>query len=332
MKMGKEGRAKEGKWRGGMSPIGYDYIDGELVINEFSAMQVRELFNMFNSGIPLRTIEKTFLEKGYKNQYGHVWHTEQMRRTLTNRVYIGLINHKDQWYQGNHEPIIDLETFEAAEKAIKDRQKVYGQRGLKTGINNRTTYLGGLLWCARCGARYCKASSGGRYGKYLYNYNCYSKNKKMRVMIKDPNCDNKTWRMEELDNIVIDEIRKLSTESIKKIKRKVNNGNAEIIKNKIRDLDNQISRFLDLYGLGKFSVEQLDAKVKPLEEQRKKLLIESNKLDSKPLTVEEAFKILGHTDEILERGDFNEIRGFITSLISRIDIDGENITIHWTFI
>ena len=47
MNMGREARAKEGKWVGvGNSPVGYDYIDGALQINEFEAVQIRELFEL----------------------------------------------------------------------------------------------------------------------------------------------------------------------------------------------------------------------------------------------------------------------------------------------
>ena len=50
MSMGKEARAKEGKWHGGATePIGYDYdpVTELLNVNEYEAMQVKELFELF---------------------------------------------------------------------------------------------------------------------------------------------------------------------------------------------------------------------------------------------------------------------------------------------
>ena len=35
----------------------------------------------------------------------------------------------------------------------------------------------------------------------------------MPKLIKDPNCKNKIWDMNELDNIIFDEIKKLSLDS-----------------------------------------------------------------------------------------------------------------------
>ena len=45
--MGRTERAKNGYWHGGgFTPFGYDYINGELIINEFQAMQVKEVYRI----------------------------------------------------------------------------------------------------------------------------------------------------------------------------------------------------------------------------------------------------------------------------------------------
>ena len=73
MSMGREGRAKKGKWRGGSNvPIGYDFIEGNLEPNEFEKMQIVEIFNLFLQGHQIETIERLFLEKGYAHKYGNL--------------------------------------------------------------------------------------------------------------------------------------------------------------------------------------------------------------------------------------------------------------------
>ncbi len=340
MTMGKDARAKEGKWKGGKCPIGYNFIDGELVVDEFTAMQVRELFQVFNDGMPLRTIERLFNEKGYKNQYGVNWSTRQMRRTLDCKIYIGLVKHKETWYKGTHEPIIDLETFEKAGEILHERQKKFKESGIKAGISNQSTYLGGLLHCSHCGGRYSKYTTGSRQSGLYHNYGCYSRHKKVKNMIKDPNCKNKYYRIDDLDDIILGEIKKLvldpsyihevkenqqvTDEDSKKIK---------IIRDQIKDIDSQISRFLDLYGIGRYTVKQLDEKIIPLEEQKNKLNVQLEALedDTESLSEEQTIEILNTFDEVIEKGDFDEIRDLITSLIKRIDIDNEDITIFWKF-
>ena len=341
MTMGKDARAKEGKWKGGKCPIGYKYVDGELVVDEFTAMQVKELFKVFTEGMPLRTIERVFNEKGYKNQYGKSWSPRQMRRTLDTKIYIGLIKHKDTWIQGTHEPIIDEETFELAGKVLHERQRVFAESGVKGGIANQSTYLGGLLHCTHCGGRYSKYRTGSSQSKIYCNYGCYSRHKKVKNMIKDPNCKNKSYRVEELDNIIIDEIKKLAIDPsyIHEIKTHHQQTDeiiqkTNIIQEKIADLENQISRFLDLYGKGRFTFEQLDKQIIPLEEQKNKLNEELESLadeETESMSEDEAIEIIESFEEALERGNFDEIRGIITSLINHIDIDNDDITIYWNF-
>jgi site-specific DNA recombinase len=159
-------------------------------------------------------------------------------------------------------------------------------------------------------------------------------------MIKDPNCKNKNWRMEELDEIVLNEIKKLAidpeylntlkesapvdTEAPDKIK---------VLQNEISNIDEQISRFMDLYGIGKFTIEQVSQKIDPLNEKRSSLEKELEKLNAErgAISDERVNEILSSFEDILERGDFNEIRLVIESLIYFIELDNDDVYIHWKF-
>ena len=334
--MGKDARAKEGKWKGGNAPIGYDYIDGELKINEFNAIQVKELFDLFTSGMPVRTIETLFAEKGYKTQYGSKWCTRQIRRTLACPVYIGKIKHRDTLIEGNHEPIIDFETFKSAQDILQSRQKTFADSGIKAGVLNQSTILGGLIWCAQCGARYGKSTSGTRKTGIYYNDTCYSKHKKVKAMIKNPSCKNKSWRIKDLDALVLGEIEKLALDEsyFEQITRKpAEDDKREVLQRQIDEIETQISRFLDLYGLGRISVKQLDDKILALEESRDKLKDTLGAIEShqKGLKKEKAMEIIKTFKQALKRANFDEIRGIVTALIDKIEIDGEDITIYWNF-
>lgn len=160
-------------------------------------------------------------------------------------------------------------------------------------------------------------------------------------MVKDPNCKNKFYRVAELDNIIFDEIRKLELEhdylhEIKDKHRSADDAHqkVKIISGKLNDIENQISRFLDLYGKGMFTITQLDEKIKPLDEQKKKLNAELDAIiiDEPNMTDADAISIVSSFSDALEKGDFKEIRGIVTSLINRIDIDNDEIKIHWNFV
>ena len=100
------------------------------------------------------------------------------------------------------------ETYASIELLELNKQR---RKDFNVSLGNKvqTTYLGGLLYCARCGGKYCKRISGNPQ-KRLYSYVCYSRHKKVKEMIKDPNCKNKIYRIDELDKIIFDEIRKLA--------------------------------------------------------------------------------------------------------------------------
>lgn len=347
MNMGKEARAKEGKWGGGSSePIGYDYnpADDLLHINEYEAMQVREGAELFLKGVPLRTISNLFDSKGYtyKGRSGkrHKWEPKRFKYVFSSKVYIGYIRYHGEWYKGDHEPLFSEETFEALQKLLNQRAETFAKH--KKKCEGHTTFLGGMIYCKQCGARYAKQS--GRKWKNneppLY-YVCYSRNKKVPKMIKDPNCKNKNWKMQELDNIVFDEVRKLATDPnyIPNAKREKelqsdNRDKIAVIRHEIEQLDEQISRFMDLYGIGKFTIDQVSNKVDPLNEQRLSLEKELEILTASPveLTPEEVIEIVESFGDILDRGDINEIRLTLETLIHRIELDEDKVYIHWKFV
>lgn len=345
--IGKEARAKEGKWGGGSSePIGYRYNVAKdlLEVDEYEAMQIREAIDLFLKGTPLRTIETMFLEKGYtfhgRSGKLNTWDPKRMRYVFANKTYLGYIKYHDQWYKAEHEPIIDEDTFNKVQALLEQRAEAYKQTGLKPGA--QSTYLGGLLRCAHCGAKYSKNTGNSRNGKPApVYYCCYSRSKKVKKMIKDPNCKNKNWKMHELDNIIFDEIKKLALDPdyIVKIKQdKKDRSNSEpnkidIIEKEIEKIDEQISRFMDLYGLGVFTIDQVSDKVTPLNEKKNALTHELEKLNAETgkLSEEDAIEIVNSFEDILEGGDFNEIRLVIESLIYYIELDNDDVYIHWKF-
>lgn len=340
MSMGREARAKLGKWHGGSTePIGYDYnIDKDLLeVNNYEAMQVRELYDLFLKGVPVRTIARDFFERGYRHKHG-IWDANTMKRVMRNKTNLGYIKHKDKWYKGDHVPLVDEETYNKAVELLDERSEAYKLTGIKAG--RQSTYLGGLVYCKQCGAKMSKTMGGtAKYGRLLY-YACYSRSKKVMKMIKDPNCKNKYWRIDQLDNVIFEEIKKLAldTDYISEIKKeKKENTDAptkiDIIEEEIHKLDEQISRFMDLYGIGKFTIEQVSEKVDPLNTQREALRKELAHLNvsAGKLTEEETIEIVKSFGDILDRGDFNEIRLVIESLISYIEVDNDDIFIHWKF-
>lgn len=342
MAMGREARVKSGKWKGARAPIGYDYDvnTGLLTVNEYEKMQILEAVDLFLNNTPLNKIETIFHEKGYRHKYGE-WNTRTLKRILGNKIYIGKVSYNGEWYDGLHEGIIPLDVHEKLQKLLKIRRENYERLGIKH--QQVTTYLGGMLRCKQCGAKYGKQSGSFKKdgGRHLY-YGCYSRIRKIRKMVKDLNCKNKIWKAEILEAAIFDEIKKLALDHSYIQELKDHNANTDdelsdkinIINTEIEKIDNQISRFMDLYGLGTFTIEQVSNKINPLTEQKKRLENElyNLQIDSEELTFEETINLVDSFEDIIERGNFDEIRLLLTSLISYIELDDEDIYIHWKFI
>lgn len=325
--IGKDSRAKEGKWHGGKwVPIGYDYENGDLVPNEYEAMQVREIADLFLKGTHVRTIERMMTEKGYRHKHGE-WDAKTIKRVLKNPVNIGMIKNRDKWHKGIHEPIIEQKTFDEIQKLMQDRREKYG------AARPHQSLLGGILYCKNCGARYARQSYNG-----IYYYMCYSRSKKMKKMIKDPTCKNRNFRMEELEGIVLSEIHKLAFEPghIEKVRenRPVSDMTEKIksITSEIAKIDTKISKMMDLYALGTIDLDVISEKVSGLNSTKTALTkeLETMKVPAPENVMTD--EQIRDTAALMEK-DFplEDKRNILQSLIYYVEIDGENILIHWRF-
>ena len=337
MAMGIEARAKEGKYNGSnYSAIGYDYIDGQLVINDFEAMQIRMIFDMYANGYSCNRITQHLNEKGYSHKYG-TWNRKTVLRVLERKTYCGIIEYKGNDYQGQHEPIISQELFDICQIKHKANKETYMEHMAGKNFNS---CLSGLLVCARCGANFSKNTKHTNYkgvSKPYYYYVCNSKIKKNPSTIKDPNCKNKTWRMEKLDNIIFDEIKKLSLDpnyitQLQPTRKKDDRPKA--IEKKIAEIEQQLSKLMELYSLDGISLEALQKKINELNTNKLKLSEEKTRIlleQEQELSKDEALKLINSFDSVLESGSMPEIRAILQALIDKIEIDGEDITIYWKF-
>lgn len=332
--MGRIERAKEGLFHGGpFYPIGYDYEDGRLVINEYEAMQVREIYDMYIGGAGDDKIAQALREKGYTNRYGSWKSTSSIRSVLNSDVYLGIIRYKGVVTEDAHEPIITPEQFQQAQAIRERKSKIYK----KVFVSN--SLLQGFLYCGNCGARYYVKHNRGD----LRYYTCYSRGKTARHMIKDPNCKNKNWNVTKLDPIVEGEIKKLAfdrsyfEELIKKeaASKRQPVDEVNIIKTKITDLDRQINRLMDLYQKETMPLEMVSDRIEGLYQEKlalKKQLDGIAEESSYDFDREGVMAILSDIPLVWECADTEQKRLIMRSLINRIVINGEDIKIEWSFL
>lgn len=341
MTMGKEARAKEGKYLGGrFISFGYDYVEGELIPNDYESMQVRKIFDLAEAGLSPYKIANYMTEQGFVRRDGYEWKDNTVRRTLENKTYIGYLKYHEDWYNGIHEAIIDQSQFYEVQKILKVRSEQHKKFNRRAG--KATTYLGGFLYCAQCGAKYSKNTSsrpmkadGSRY-RYEF-FGCHSRNRKtQKHLVKDANCRNKNWKVDVLTDAVFAEIRKLALdpEYINKINTIEVQDDTPLIEREITKIDEQLSRLMDLYTFGSMPIDVLQDKVHDLNDKKMKLQNELERLkleQSDIMSKHDALELVSSFESVLEAGDFDAIRHVIAGLIERIEIDEDEFTIHWNF-
>ena len=170
-------RAK-GKWSGGMPVLGYDVDRSgpspKLVVNAAEAKQVRHIFAMYLELRSLLPVVQRLQEFGWPNKVwrtrggrtrgGRVFDKPAVHTLLTNPLYVGKIKHKENRYEGEHDEIVDQETFDAVAKMLASHNRGKGQRL----VNKHQALLKGLLVCPHCGYKMVHVPT--KKGAKVYRY------------------------------------------------------------------------------------------------------------------------------------------------------------------
>ena len=153
----------------------YDVVNRQLVINEAEAAVVRRIFEeMLTIGSPTQIAVNLTADgittKAWTTQEGQTRSgtridKKYLHKLLRNRIYLGELSHKGNWYPGAHPPIIDRALWDKVHAVLaKDSHA----RSVETKIRSRTdALLRGLLY-APSGERMYPTYSSKRGHKYHY--------------------------------------------------------------------------------------------------------------------------------------------------------------------
>ncbi|MBW8073715.1 MAG: recombinase family protein, partial [Ferrovum sp.] len=145
---------RKGMWMGGVPPLGYDVDNRLLIINEAEAAVVRRIFEeMLTIGSPTQ-IAAYLTAEGITTK---VWTTQEgqtrpgaridkkyLHKLLRNRIYLGELSHKGNWYPGVHPAIITPDLWGRVHEVLSRDGHV---RSVETKTRSRTdALLRGLLY------------------------------------------------------------------------------------------------------------------------------------------------------------------------------------------
>lgn len=222
--------ADKGFTQGGMPPLGYDYLQvqndngdyrGIYVINEKEAEIVKYMFSMYvNHRKSLYTITKELNEEGYKTKThkqrkGTSFSTNTVINILSNPAYIGKVvwgknmttslqkingvrkkevriftEDEIRNANGNHQPIIEEDTFFEAQNRMNKRKKTRNNENMsekRKGVQQKDYYednrriFSNVLKCPECNSRMTsspnyKRDKEGNITEAKYTYICTAYN------------------------------------------------------------------------------------------------------------------------------------------------------------
>lgn len=194
---------------GGNIALGYKVIDKQFYVDEATAPIVQRVFELYANGKTVTEICDILNAEGIKTSRGVAFNKNSLRTILKNKRYIGIYTYKDKEIPDGIPRIIDDDLFYKVAKIMETNKKAPAKAKAKEEYLLTTK-----LFCGHCKEMMRGYGGTGKLGKRYYYYACNGRIKKV--------CDKKSVDKEYIENLVIEECRKLLTdENIQKIAREV---------------------------------------------------------------------------------------------------------------
>jgi len=129
-------------------PFGYAKENRKLVILPDEAKTVQMIFSFFTERPSWHSVAVQLNDLGIGKRKAYGWYSRDVKRMLLNPVYIGKLNYDGNVYNGEHDPIIDFETWETVQSIIQNKPK-----GRTRPPSTYKHWLSGIMRCAYCGGR-----------------------------------------------------------------------------------------------------------------------------------------------------------------------------------
>lgn len=180
-KSGVRRRAEKGLYHGGPSPYGYEFVRdrndandrGRLVVVADEAAVVRRIYGEYLAGAGTRKITyglnaESLAPPSAKKRSGRRaaaarWDSSQVANMLRSPTYAGFVPVGEDRVDGEHEAIIDLPTWDEAQRLRSAKRQAHGG-GAGRAPAGRHLLVKGLLRCGVCGGAMSPRTHRNRTG------------------------------------------------------------------------------------------------------------------------------------------------------------------------
>jgi len=289
---GKAERARNGRLPQGTGRGMYGYFmrpgAGTRIVNEEQAGVVRDIFQSFLDGASTMSIANELNRRGIPTFTGKRWYSATISHLLRNESYTGRTPYRRTratyvrdplsgrrkrkiavrseadwiWVEGATPPIIDADTFSAVQSQLDDPER------RRRGAPKYIYLLSGRVRCGACGAAMVGQTLNG--GRYRY-YRC----RRSYAGTDFDRCESRYVRANELErvvreqlagmlatpNVILAEASRIRDETLATV-------DVEGVKRRLRSLDGQKARLVDLYQAGEVDRQDFQQRADDIRRKR----------------------------------------------------------------
>ena len=328
VKRGLDVCAESYRYLGGTIPLGLKVTDDKMYeIDISTSFIVENIFKMYSEDKTMAEIIRYLNSLGLKTSQGNDFNKGSIRRILTNKKYIGIYTYKNNETKNALPRIISDELFNKVQIMLEKNKKAPSR-----SKGEDSYLLTSKLYCGYCKSGMHGFSGTSKTGALHRYYQCF--NAKLKK------CNKKNEKKEFIENLVINETKKLlTTETINIIsnevfkifqKEKNNNNKINYIKKEIKTVDKSISNLLMAIEKGQ-NVDIILNQLTTRQEQKKKLEQELalEEMKNPEITVKHIRFFLSQ----LKKGNINDIayrKALIDTLVYKVYLYDDHLTIIYT--
>lgn len=322
--------------------------------------QLRYIYNTYAvENVTLRRLQKNLVENGILPLDGGDWTTAKLSTILKNPIYVRADSNVYEYYQKKnaniigepegfdgvhglqlyglskhnpdnidwadikvvlmqHEGVIDSETW------LKCQRKIVKNKQIGRSAGNKTSWLGGLVVCKKCGSTMTTIKSAVTNGEVRRYFNCTGRSHKLKC--KGPIS---TVYAKSLEDMVYDEIA-LRLEEIKGTKKtKTIPPILNELKNKLKAVELEEEKLTEIImkdDVNSDLLAILGKKATALKQRRCEILEKIEEVQANEVDVKRAINL----SKKWQTASFDEKKGVASVLVDKIYIEADgNVEIIW---
>ncbi len=273
---GRRESATKGKFIGGIIPLGYKSIGGQLVIDEAKAPAIQYAFERYAAGIPKKDIIAELNARGYRNNNGKPFSNTAFLTAFKNEKYIGVLSQGGIDIENGCPALIDKATFDKVQARLAQNRRTGARNGAKVDY-----LLSGKIYCGYCGGCMFGVSGSGRNGQFYY-YSCAGR-KKERTCNKahEKKAFLEWYAVEQTVQYVLtpDRIDTIAAAVVAQYDSEFNDSKIKELERRIAKLNRDIDKFTDaLLDVPKGGRAAIYAKIEAADAQKTDMEIDLSKL------------------------------------------------------